>query len=87
MTVSIQQVQGVLAEASDAISDSQGPIQRAVDEAIRARASLMAAMDGSHQPDVEAQVAVLTAYIQHLEDALGRGHQAIVGNQQIGARL
>lgn len=87
MSASIQEIRGVLAGASDAISDSQGPIQRAIDEAIQARAALMAAMDGSNQADVDAQIATLTAMIDDLEAALGRSHQAITGNQQIGARL
>lgn len=84
---SIQEIRGVLAAASDVIGDAQGPVQRAIDEATRARNALQAAMDGSHQPDVEGQIAVLNNMIEHMEDALGRSHQAITGNEQIGNRL
>ncbi len=84
---SIQEIRGILTAASDVIGAAQGPIQHAIDEATRARNALMAAMDGSYQPDVEAQVAVLTNMIEHLEEALGRSHHAIAGNQAIGARL
>ncbi len=83
----IQEIRGVLAAASDVIGGAQGPIQQAIDEATRARNALMGAMDGSHQPDVEGQIAVLTAMIGHLEDALALTHQAITGNQAIGNRL
>ncbi len=83
----IQEIRGTLTACTDVITAAQGPIQQAIDEATRARNALMGAMDGSHQPDVEGQVATLTNMIEHLEDALGRSHQAITGNQQIGDRL
>ncbi len=87
MNSTIQEIRGTLTACTDVITDAQGPIQRAIDEATRARNALQAAMDGSHQPDVEGQIAVLNNMIEHLEEALGRSHQAITGNEQIGNRL
>lgn len=87
VTASIMEIKQALAGANSAIGDAQGPIQRAIDEATNARAAIQSSMEGSSQSDAEAQIAVLTAMIGSLEDALGRSHQALDGNYSMAGRL
>lgn len=87
MAASIQEIQATIGMAVDLLTESQGPIDRAIADAERARAALMASLDGTNQPDVESAIAALTAWIEHLRDALGQSHRAISLTQQIGQRL
>ncbi|QJY46634.1 DUF6919 domain-containing protein [Pseudonocardia broussonetiae] len=87
MSASIMEIKQALAQANTSIGDAQGPIQRAIDDATSARAAIQASMEGSSQADAEQQVAVLTAMIASLEDALGRSHMALDGNYSIAGRL
>lgn len=87
MSASIMEIKQALAQANTSIGDAQGPIQRAIDDATSARAAIQASMEGSSQADAEQQVAVLTAMIASLEDALGRSHMALDGNYSIARRL